>query len=102
MHCVARFSRYATLDDARQQDCGRQVSPDGLVTHQTDGNALRTGGAAGTQIMDQRVISRNCMGNTLILQGVVCSPPFTITAVGHPRRLPGDDGAIGGDAQCGF
>jgi len=42
------------------------------------------------QIMDQRVISTSavrCVGNTLILQGVVYSPPFRITAVGNPDRL---------------
>ncbi|GAA2617653.1 DUF881 domain-containing protein [Actinomadura fulvescens] len=82
------------LNDAPQRDYGRQVSPDDLVVHQTDVqavvNALWAGGAAGMQIMDQRVISTSavrCVGNTLILQGVVYSPPFTITAVGDPRRL---------------
>ncbi|MEU5881065.1 DUF881 domain-containing protein [Spirillospora sp. NPDC047279] len=83
-----------TLDDAPQRDFGRDVSPDDLVVHQADVqavvNALWAGGAAGMQIMDQRVISTSavrCVGNTLILQGVVYSPPFTITAVGEPRRL---------------
>ncbi len=40
--------------------------------------------------MDQRSISTSavrCVGNTLILQGVVCSPPFRITATGDPVRL---------------
>jgi uncharacterized protein YlxW (UPF0749 family) len=40
--------------------------------------------------MDQRLISTSavrCVGNTLILQGVVYSPPFRITAVGDPARL---------------
>lgn len=42
------------------------------------------------QIMDQRVISTSavrCVGNTLILQGVVYSPPFRIIAAGDPDRL---------------
>ncbi|WP_225993635.1 DUF881 domain-containing protein [Actinomadura rudentiformis] len=88
------FAVRVTLDDAPQRDYGREVSPDDLVVHQTDVqavvNALWAGGAAGMQIMDQRVISTSavrCVGNTLILQGVVYSPPFTITAVGDPRRL---------------
>jgi uncharacterized protein YlxW (UPF0749 family) len=37
------------------------------------------------QLMDQRVISTSavrCVGNTLILQGKVYSPPYTITAIG--------------------
>ncbi len=37
--------------------------------------------------MDQRLISTSavrCVGNTLILQGRVYSPPYKITAVGDP------------------
>lgn len=85
------------LDDAPQPESGelpRGVAPDDLVVHQADVqavvNALWAGGAAGMQIMDQRVISTSavrCVGNTLILQGVVYSPPFRITAVGDPERL---------------
>lgn len=70
------------------------VHPDDLVVHQGDVqavvNALWAGGAAAMQIMDQRVIATSavrCVGNTLILQGVVYSPPFRITAVGDPGRL---------------
>lgn len=84
-----------TLDDAPP---GRRVpgdpSPDDLVVHQQDVqavvNALWAGGATGMQIMDQRLISTSavrCVGNTLILQGVVYSPPFRITATGDPGRL---------------
>ena len=50
-------------------------------------NALWAGGAEAMQLMDQRVISTSavrCVGNTLILQGRVYSPPYTITAVGDP------------------
>jgi uncharacterized protein YlxW (UPF0749 family) len=52
--------------------------------------ALWTGGASGLQIMDQQVIGTDafrCVGNTLIPQGVVYSPPFQITAVGDPQRF---------------
>ena len=48
-------------------------------------NALWEGGAQGIQVMDQRLISTSavrCVGNTLILQGRVYSPPYKITAVG--------------------
>ena len=83
------------LDDAPQpDDLPRGVRPDDLVVHQSDVqavvNALWAGGARGIQIMDQRVISTSavrCVGNTLILQGVVYSPPFRITAAGDPDRL---------------
>ena len=40
--------------------------------------------------MDQRVISTSavrCVGNTLILQGRVYSPPYVITAIGDLDRL---------------
>ncbi|AWI29978.1 DUF881 domain-containing protein [Streptomyces sp. ICN441] len=65
-----------------------------LVIHQQDlqavVNALWQGGARGIQVMDQRLISTSavrCVGNTLILQGRVYSPPYKVTAVGDPDRL---------------
>ncbi|MQY05150.1 DUF881 domain-containing protein [Actinomadura macrotermitis] len=84
------------LDDAPRSGGAppRGAAPDDLVVHQADVqavvNALWAGGATGLKIMDQRVIATSavrCVGNTLILQGVVYSPPFRITAVGDPRRL---------------
>ena len=73
---------------------GDGPSPDDLVVHQQDVqavvNALWTGGAEAMQIMDQRVISTSavrCVGNTLILQGRVYSPPFVITAIGDPAQM---------------
>ena len=53
-------------------------------------NALWAGGAEAMQIMDQRIVSTSavrCVGNTLILQGRVYSPPYEITAIGSPERL---------------
>jgi uncharacterized protein YlxW (UPF0749 family) len=88
-----------TLDDAPRRRSGLDqrrlgASADDLVVHQQDVqavvNALWAGGARGLQIMDQRLVSTSavrCVGNTLILQGVVYSPPFRITAVGDPGRL---------------
>ncbi|WP_309053597.1 DUF881 domain-containing protein [Streptomyces sp.] len=65
-----------------------------LVIHQQDlqavVNALWQGGAEGIRVMDQRLISTSavrCVGNTLILQGRVYSPPYKITAVGDRSRL---------------
>jgi uncharacterized protein YlxW (UPF0749 family) len=84
-----------SLDDApRDRRIAGDPSPDDLVVHQQDVqavvNALWAGGATGVQIMDQRLISTSavrCVGNTLVLQGVVYSPPFRITATGAPDRL---------------
>jgi uncharacterized protein YlxW (UPF0749 family) len=41
-------------------------------------------------IMDRRITSVSavrCVGNVIILDGQVYSPPFTITAVGSPQRM---------------
>ncbi|CAG6393548.1 conserved hypothetical protein [Actinacidiphila cocklensis] len=68
--------------------------PNDLVIHQQDlqavVNALWQGGAQGIRVMDQRLISTSavrCVGNTLILQGRVYSPPYRITAVGDQAKL---------------
>ncbi|WP_217189115.1 DUF881 domain-containing protein [Streptomyces buecherae] len=68
--------------------------PNDLVIHQQDlqavVNALWQGGAEGIRVMDQRLISTSavrCVGNTLILQGRVYSPPYKITAVGEVSAL---------------
>jgi uncharacterized protein YlxW (UPF0749 family) len=85
-----------TLDDAPRgsQDLPGNPSPDDLVVHQQDVqavvNALWRGGASAVQVMDQRIVSTSavrCVGNTLILQGRVYSPPFTVSAVGDTARL---------------
>jgi len=67
---------------------------DWLVVHQQDVqavvNALWAGGATAMMLMDQRVISTSavrCVGNTLLLQGRVYSPPFVIRAMGDPAQL---------------
>jgi uncharacterized protein YlxW (UPF0749 family) len=73
-----------------------QPQPDDLVVHQQDlqavVNALWRGGATGIQVQDQRLISTSavrCVGNQLILQGRVYSPPYVIKAVGDRRTLLG-------------
>ncbi|MFC6715726.1 DUF881 domain-containing protein [Branchiibius cervicis] len=82
---------------------------DWLLVHQQDVqgvvNALWRGGATAMMLMDQRVISTSavrCVGNTLLLQGRVYSPPFTITAMGDPAKLKAaleDDPAVAGYRQ---
>ncbi|MEZ0094170.1 DUF881 domain-containing protein [Streptacidiphilus sp. EB129] len=71
-----------------------QPQPDDLVVHQQDlqavVNALWRGGAQGIQVQDQRLISTSavrCVGNQLILQGRVYSPPYVIRAVGNQQAL---------------
>ncbi len=69
-------------------------TPDDVVVHQQDVqgvvNALWSAGAEAMTLMDQRVISTSavrCVGNTLILQGRVYSPPYVITAIGDQAQL---------------
>lgn len=88
-----------TLNDAPPDATAKlpgypEPQPDYLVIHQQDlqavVNALWQGGAKGIKVMDQRLISTSavrCVGNTLILQGRVYSPPYKITAVGDPEKL---------------
>ncbi|MFF0091796.1 DUF881 domain-containing protein [Streptomyces canus] len=88
-----------TLDDAPPNATAKlpgypEPQPDYLVIHQQDlqavVNALWKGGARGIKVMDQRLISTSavrCVGNTLILQGRVYSPPYKIQAVGDPGKL---------------
>ncbi|MPY42198.1 DUF881 domain-containing protein [Streptomyces phyllanthi] len=88
-----------TLDDAPPNATAKlpgypAPQPDYLVIHQQDlqavVNALWQGGAKGIKVMDQRLISTSavrCVGNTLILQGRVYSPPYKVQAVGDPEKL---------------
>jgi uncharacterized protein YlxW (UPF0749 family) len=84
-----------TLNDApRDVPLPAQAGPDDLVVHQQDVqavvNALWAGGAEAMMLQDQRVISTSavrCVGNTLILQGRVYSPPYTITAIGDVKKM---------------
>ncbi len=85
-----------TLNDAQRDAEGRfprDASPDDLVVHQQDIqavlNALWSAGAEGIQMQDQRIIgisAPRCVGgNTLLLNGRTYSPPYVITAIGNPR-----------------
>jgi len=81
-----------TLTDAQRDANGRfprDASPDDLVVHQQDIqavlNALWTAGAEAIQMQDQRIIGTSaprCVGNTLLLNGRTYSPPYTVTAIG--------------------
>ncbi len=85
------------LDDAPHQ-AGQPlpagVTPDDIVVHQQDVqavvNAMWRGGATAVQVMDQRLITTSairCVGNTLLLQGRVYSPPFKVIAIGSVTDL---------------
>ena len=87
-----------TLDDApmREPDdpLWQTMTPNDVIVHQADlqavVNAMWRGGATAMQVMDQRIINTSsiqCVGNTLLLQGRVYSPPYTVTAVGPVKRM---------------
>jgi uncharacterized protein YlxW (UPF0749 family) len=97
------------LNDAPPPPPGEPLPPgvtyDDLVVHQQDVqsvvNALWTSGATAMTVMDQRIITTSavrCVGNTLILDGRVYSPPYQIVAVGDVpsmRRALDTDPAVG-------
>ncbi|EUA40970.1 hypothetical protein I549_0596 [Mycobacterium avium subsp. avium 2285 (R)] len=86
-----------TLQDAQRDANGRfprDASPDDLVVHQQDIqavlNALWSAGAEAIQMQDQRIIATSvprCVGNTLLLNGRTYSPPYTITAIGNAAAM---------------
>ena len=82
------------LDDAKSSAATAGVDPNELVVHQSDlqavVNALWAGGAEAMTIAGQRVISTSavrCVGNTLLLNGEVYSPPFRVAAIGPYRTM---------------
>jgi uncharacterized protein YlxW (UPF0749 family) len=85
-----------TLTDAENvpSQLPEGISVDDYVVHQQDVqavvNALWRAGAEAMMLMDQRVIATSavrCVGNTLILQGRVYSPPYVVTAMGDPAAM---------------
>jgi uncharacterized protein YlxW (UPF0749 family) len=85
-----------SLDDAHRSAASlpKPYGPDDIVVHQQDVqgvvNALWAAGAEAMMIQDQRVIATSavqCVGNTLLLQGRVYSPPYVIQAIGNVNAL---------------
>ncbi len=82
------------LDDAPSSAETAGVDPNQLVVHQSDlqavVNALWAAGADAMSIAGQRVIATSavrCVGNTLLLNGDVFSPPFRVSAIGPYQRM---------------
>jgi uncharacterized protein YlxW (UPF0749 family) len=71
-----------------------QQDPNRLIVHQQDiqavVNAMWKAGATAVTIQGQRVVSTTgikCIGNSVQLQGVPYSQPYTISAIGDPDAL---------------
>jgi uncharacterized protein YlxW (UPF0749 family) len=83
-----------TLNDAPDDAANSGVDPNQLVVHQSDlqavVNALWAGGAEAMSVAGQRIIPTSavrCVGNTLLLNGEVYSPPFRVAAIGPYRTM---------------
>ncbi len=70
------------------------ATADDLVVHQQDleavMNGLWAGGAEAMTVQGHRVTattSVRCVGNVLLIDGAVYSPPYEIAAIGDPERL---------------
>ena len=81
-----------TLDDSAL-DQAPSGNVNDLVVHSQDVqavvNALWKSGAEAIAINGQRLIATSavlCVGNTLLLNGTVHSPPYTVSAVGATRE----------------
>jgi uncharacterized protein YlxW (UPF0749 family) len=82
------------LDDASSVPDDPSVDPNQLVVHQSDlqavVNALWAGGAGAVSVAGQRLIATSavrCVGNTLLLNGQVYSPPYRVQAVGPAQAM---------------
>src|SRR6201988_761002 len=86
-----------TLQDAQRDANGRfprDASPDDLVVHQQDIqavlNALWSAGAEAIQMQDQRIIATSvprCVGNKLLLNGLTYTPPYMIAPIGNAAAM---------------
>jgi uncharacterized protein YlxW (UPF0749 family) len=82
------------LDDARSVPTDPGVDLNQLVVHQSDlqavVNALWAAGAEAMTVAGQRIIATSavrCVGNTLLLNGRVFSPPFRVLAIGPAQQM---------------
>jgi uncharacterized protein YlxW (UPF0749 family) len=101
-----------SLDDSRLDAPPAGAGVNDLVVHSQDVqavvNALWRAGAEAVAINGQRLVSTSavlCVGNTLLLNGTVHSPPYVVSAIGATRdrfdtdrlvrRLKADSSAFG-------
>jgi uncharacterized protein YlxW (UPF0749 family) len=82
------------LDDAQSVPDDPNLDQNQLVVHQSDlqavVNALWAGGADAVSVAGQRLIATSavrCVGNTLLLNGRVYSPPYQIEAIGPAAAM---------------
>ena len=81
-----------TLDDSALDEPPEGATVNDLVIHSQDVqavvNALWRSGAEAISINEQRLVGTSavlCVGNTLLLNGTVHSPPYVVSAIGASR-----------------
>ena len=81
-----------TLDDSTLDEPPEGATVNDLVIHSQDVqavvNALWRSGAEAISINEQRLVGTSavlCVGNTLLLNGTVHSPPYVVSAIGASR-----------------
>ncbi len=81
-----------TLDDSKLDVAPKGGNVNDLVIHSQDVqavvNALWRSGAEAMSINGQRLVSTSavlCVGNTLLLNGTVHSPPYAVSAIGASK-----------------
>ena len=82
-----------TLDDAhptQHRPESTERAGGAPVRHAGGGERVLGRRRRGDQVMDQRLVQTSavrCVGNTLLLNGRVYSPPFSIAAIGPRQQL---------------
>lgn len=88
---VAGEGVVVTLDAARPPSAEGSDRPACLASDLADVvNALWRGGAIAIAIGDERVVGSSsvyCVGATIVVNGAIVSPPFSLAAVGRPSGI---------------
>jgi uncharacterized protein YlxW (UPF0749 family) len=83
-----------TLDDARSAGTTAQSNVDKSICHSTDltdiVNAAWRGGAEAVAINEERIVGSSsvyCVGSTIMVNGTLMSPPFSVVVIGPQNQL---------------
>jgi uncharacterized protein YlxW (UPF0749 family) len=81
-----------TLDDARGASAAKDVEKS--ICHNTDltdiVNQAWRGGAEAIAVNDERIVGSSsiyCVGSTIMVNGTLMSPPFSVVVIGPPNEL---------------
>lgn len=83
-----------TLDDARSSSVTGTATVDKSICHNTDltdiMNTAWRGGAQAIAINDERIVGTSsvyCVGSTIMVNGTLMSPPFSVVIIGPQNEL---------------